>query len=69
MFIILIILSIIALVIGVFNLTNATLGAGVIAIACFFAILARIEQANSHHKELKQLLSPEEVKSRKLLPH
>jgi uncharacterized membrane protein YiaA len=61
--IVLLVIAFIVLIIGFFNLTNATLGVGICAIACFFAILARLAQASSHHKELKILLTPkEEVK-------
>jgi len=41
---------------GFMLLSNATTGVGVIALACLFAILARIAQAAEQHKELKNLL-------------
>lgn len=60
----LIVIGIIAIIIGIFTLTNATMGAGVIAIGCFFGILARIAQAGRHHNELKNILSQvKEIKS------
>jgi hypothetical protein len=61
--ILLLVIGFIVLLIGFFNLSNATIGVGICAIACFFAILARIAQANKHHNELKNLLTAhQEVK-------
>lgn len=52
----LIFLALLAAVAGIFMLTEATLGIGVIAMACFLGILARITQAGSHQNELKREL-------------
>lgn len=57
MFIILIILSIIVAVGGALSLSNATMGVGIIGLACMLACFARIAQASSQHAELKQLLA------------
>jgi hypothetical protein len=46
----LIVLASLAVVIGLFLLTNATAGVGAICIGCFFAVLARIAQASRHRK-------------------
>ncbi len=35
---------------GVASLTQATQGVGLIALACFFGIIARIAQASSHQR-------------------
>ena len=48
----LILLGLLALVLGFFQLSEATLGVGGIAVACFFGILARLAQAARHHTEL-----------------
>lgn len=53
MVILLVILAFIALGIGLFTLSEATMGVGILAVGCFFAILARIAQASHHHNELK----------------
>ena len=50
--VILILLGLLALVFGFFQLSEATLGVGGIAIACFLGILARLAQAARHHEEL-----------------
>jgi hypothetical protein len=39
------------------SFTKATLGVGLMALACLLAILARLAQAAAQHKELKQLLN------------
>jgi len=38
---------------GFLNLSNATLGVGIICFACLLAILARIAQAAEHRKEAR----------------
>lgn len=46
---------------GLLFASEATGGVAAIALGCLFAILARIEQAGRHHKELmadRQQLSP-----------
>jgi hypothetical protein len=50
--ILLIIISALALVIGFFFLSEATMGVGIIAIAGVLAIFARIAQADSHNLEV-----------------
>ena len=57
----LMVLSVISLIIGLAMLTNATIGVGVIAVSCLFAIFARIAQASSHHEELMKSLKVEET--------
>lgn len=37
---------------GLLFTSNATIGVGLIALACFSAILARIAQAAYHHRKL-----------------
>ena len=44
----LIVLSVLALFLGLNYLTQATLGVGIIGIACYFGIVARIAQAHQH---------------------
>ena len=53
---ILIILSLIAAAVGVFTLSEATFGVGILAVACLLAIYARLAQASIHNKEIKKLL-------------
>lgn len=53
-------LTIVALIFGVagfLNLSEATLGVGLIAIGCLFGIVSRIAQASKHQKELMEKLS------------
>ena len=52
MFLILLILSILFLFVGAIQLTNATVGVGIICVACVFAIFSRIAQAKEYQKEL-----------------
>jgi hypothetical protein len=47
---ILIVLAVLAAVAGLLQLSQATLGVGLIAMGCFFGILARIEQARAQGK-------------------
>jgi hypothetical protein len=49
-------LAVIGAVIGFFSLSQATMGVGILAIACLLAILARIAQADAHQNETKKLL-------------
>ncbi len=53
MVILLVILAFVAIGIGLFTLTQATMGVGILAVGCFLAILARIAQASHHHNEIK----------------
>ena len=48
---ILMILAIIAAIAGAMSLSQATLGVGTIALACFLGILARLAQAEAHHRD------------------
>jgi hypothetical protein len=54
------VLSILALVGGLFFLSDDTMGIGIIGIAIFFAIFGRIVQADRQHKEIKRLLGEEQ---------
>lgn len=51
----LLLLAFLALVVGLFLLSQASLGVGVIAAGCFLAIVARIAQAAKHQEELKRM--------------
>ena len=53
---ILIILGILALAVGFLSLTEATLGVGIVGLACFLGILARIAQAHEHWQDQEKLL-------------
>ncbi len=57
MSIILVFLSIISAVGGFFSLSQATMGVGILAVSCLLAILARIAQADAHHKELVKMVA------------
>lgn len=52
MAIVFILAAILAASVGIFLLSEATMGVGILALACFFGILARIAQADAHHKKL-----------------
>lgn len=47
---VLILFSLLFVVIGVFTMSEATAGVGLIAMACFFGILARMVQANIYNR-------------------
>ncbi len=49
-------LSIIAFLVGIFAITEATMGVGAVAAACYFGILARITQAE---RDAKKALEPQ----------
>lgn len=49
--VLLIVLSIVALAFGAMSLTQATLGVGVMIGACWLLMLARIAQADRHHRD------------------
>jgi hypothetical protein len=53
---VLVILSILFAVFGVLNLSSATLGVGILVMACWFAILARLAQADAHRRLEKVLV-------------
>jgi hypothetical protein len=46
-----------AMVIGFFTLSEATMGVGILAAGCFLGIVARIAQAAQHQKELGTILA------------
>lgn len=48
--------SILVFFAGVFQMTNATLGVGLICSACFLGIMARIDQADKHQEKLVENL-------------
>jgi len=52
----LIVLSIFALLGGLLSLSNATMGVGVICVACYLAIMARIAQADRANKRISDLI-------------
>ena len=56
MFALLLALAIIAGIVGFFLLSQATMGVGVVALACLAGILARIAQAGAQHTEICRLL-------------
>lgn len=61
MVILLVILALIALVIGFFTLSQATMGVGILATACLFGIFARVAQAANHQSEIKKLLLEQRI--------
>lgn len=50
--ILLLFLAVVAGGFGLLNLTQATLGAGLIALGCLLGIWARIHQAQAHHRDV-----------------
>jgi len=56
MVILLVIVAALAALAALFNLNQATLGVGLLAYACFFAILARLAQAGVQHAELRRII-------------
>jgi hypothetical protein len=56
MYKLLIVLAIGLAVTGIFGLGQASIGVGILAIACLVGILARIAQAEAHQDEIKKLL-------------
>lgn len=56
----LILLGILALGAGLLFLSEATTGVGIIGVACFLGILARIAQASEQHQKLMDALGLEE---------
>lgn len=62
MTIMLIVVAIVTALAGLTMLSNATLGVGVMALACLFGILARITQAHALHRAdraLEPAMTPE----------
>jgi hypothetical protein len=57
MTIFLLVVSAMMVVYGFLSLTPATLGVGLIGIACWFGILSRISQAETHHHELMEMIA------------
>ena len=54
-----IILAVLAIVVGGFgtlSLSQATLGVGLLSLACLLGIFARLLQAEQQHRELRKLL-------------
>lgn len=51
-----VLISIVAWLASFLYLNQATMGVGAVAAACWFAILARIIQQDSHHRALMKLL-------------
>ena len=49
---VLIVLSVVVALIGVFSLSEATVGVGLVALACLLGIFARIAQASNYHSKL-----------------
>lgn len=47
-----VLLSVLAAMAGLLFLSEATTGVGIIGLACYFGILARIGQADAQHKKL-----------------
>lgn len=60
---VLVLLSLIALGIGFIYLSQATMGVGILAIACVLAVFARLAQAEAHQKELKILMGAHDNKT------
>jgi len=56
MYKLLIVLAIGLAVTGIFGLGQASIGLGILVIACLVGILARIAQAETHQTEIKKLL-------------
>lgn len=54
--ILLIILAVVAAVVGLLALSSATLGVGILALACFLGICVRLTQAARHHQEVMAAL-------------
>lgn len=52
----LIVLGLLAAVLGSLLLSEATMGVGVIGLACFLGILGRIAQASGQHAGITRLL-------------
>jgi len=51
-----IVLGLVAAAVGFFTLSEATMGVGIIGLACFLGILGRIAQAGDQHELTMQLL-------------
>lgn len=52
----LVVLAVLAGILGVSRLSEATLGVGILAGACLLGILARVAQADEQHNKLTNLL-------------
>jgi hypothetical protein len=55
MFWLLIIAGVVLVAVGAMSLSQATMGAGLVAVACFCGILARIVQADRQQRRLQAL--------------
>jgi len=58
----------IALLAGGFSLTQATMGAGIVGVACFLGIIARLAQASRQHEEIVALLKEGQAASQAAIP-
>ncbi len=56
MAVLLVLLAILIALVAGLSLSQATLGVGLMALACLFAIFARLVQAAAQHAELKRLI-------------
>lgn len=56
MSIVLVVVALLAGVIGLLFMSQATTGVGLICFACLLAILARMAQAHEHHKTAARIL-------------
>jgi hypothetical protein len=57
------ILAVLAGLFGLISLSQATLGVGVIGFGCLLAILARLAQAEAHHKATNRSDSSPQARS------
>jgi len=53
---VLVFLGLLVLIVGLFTLTSATLGVGLVGIALFIAVLARLAQSRAQQRELLEQL-------------
>ena len=59
---ILLLLAMLAAAVGAFMLSEATMGVGIIGLALFLSVLARIVQAQHHHDENGRAAQPNPTK-------
>lgn len=52
MVVVLVVVSVVCWLIGLVQLSGATFGVGALVAACYFVILARLEQSTRQHKQL-----------------
>lgn len=53
---VLIFIGVVVLIVGFFTLTNATMGVGLVGIAVFIVVLARLAQSRAQQRELIEYL-------------